>query len=124
VEVFAGFETDGLAGGNADFGSGARVAPNAGLARFHGEDSEATQLNAITCDQRLFHAAEDGVDGSLCLGSGKSSPLDNPLNQVLFDQFGPPLLRHLQMCSLSLHIMLLNLMLGTNRKIVNGGLLP
>jgi len=98
VEFFAGFEADGLAGRDADLFTGTRVASDAGLARFDGEDTKAAQLDALACDERLLHAAEDGVDGSLCLDSGKSSSLDDPLNQVLFDQFGPPLYADCRLC--------------------------
>ena len=47
LQFLAGLEADGLAGRNVDLGAGARVAANAGLARAHGEDAEAAQLNAI-----------------------------------------------------------------------------
>jgi hypothetical protein len=48
VEVFAGFEADGAAWCDADFGSGARVAAYSGFAWAHVEDSEAAQLDAVS----------------------------------------------------------------------------
>jgi len=88
VQFFAGFEAHSLAGGNADLGSGTRVAANAGLARLDGEDAKATELNAVACDEGLLHAFEDGVNGSLRLGSRKPGPLDDSLDEILFDQEG------------------------------------
>jgi hypothetical protein len=93
VQVFAGLEAYGLAGRDADFGPGARVASDAGLAGLDGEDAEAAQLNAVARNQRLFHAGEDGVDRALRLRSGKSGSLNHPLDQVLFNQLRPPLSR-------------------------------
>ena len=93
VQFFSGLEAYGLAWCDADLGSGARVASDAGLAGLDGEDAEATQLDAVARNQRLFHAAEDGIDRALRLRSGKSGSLDDPLDQVLFNQLRPPLSR-------------------------------
>lgn len=54
VQVFAGFEADGSAGCDADFGSGARVAPDAGFAGPDVEDAETPELDAISFGKRSF----------------------------------------------------------------------
>ena len=41
MELLAGFEADSFAGGDGDFGSGARVAAYAGFAGAYVEDSKA-----------------------------------------------------------------------------------
>ena len=50
VELFAGFETNRLAWGYADFGSGTRIAAYACLARLYGEDAEAAKFNSFASD--------------------------------------------------------------------------
>ncbi len=90
VELFAGLEADGLSGGDGDLGAGAWVAADAGFAGFDGEDAEAAEFDAISGDEGLFHAFEDGVDGGLGFASGKSGSLYHPLNEVL--------LNHLSRC--------------------------
>ncbi len=85
VQLFAGLEADGFAGGDGDFGAGAWIAADAGLSGFDGEDAEAAQFDAVSGDEGLLHAFEDGVDGGLGLGTGKSGSLHNPLNEVLLN---------------------------------------
>ena len=79
VQFFAGLEADCLAGGDGDLGSGAWIAADAGLAGLDGEDAEATELDAVACDEGLLHALEDCVDRRLCFGSWQSGALNNPL---------------------------------------------
>jgi hypothetical protein len=45
LELFAGFEADGLAGWDADFFAGAGVAADAGLAWFDAEDAKAPEFD-------------------------------------------------------------------------------
>ncbi len=90
VQFLAGLEPDGLAGSNADFGAGAGVAPDAGLAGLDVEDAKAAQLDAVVLGERLFHGVEDGVDCGFGLDARKAGAFDHSLNEVLLDQSGSP----------------------------------
>src|SRR5208283_5609706 len=85
LQFLAGFEADRLAGRDVDFRAGARVASDAGLARPHGEDAEAAQLNAVTVRQSLLHAFENGFDRHFGLGFGDAGLVDDFVDQVQFD---------------------------------------
>ena len=86
MELFAGFEANGLSRGNADLGSGAWIAADAGLARTDAEDAEAAQFDAITGGEGGFEAFEDGVNGRLGFGSRQACPLDHVMDNILLDQ--------------------------------------
>ena len=88
MQLFTGLEADGLAGGDGDFCSGAGITSDAGFSRLDGEDAEAAKLDAITGNERLLHAVEDGVNGCLCFGSGQSGTFYNPLYQILLNHLG------------------------------------
>jgi hypothetical protein len=85
VQLFTRLETDGLARSDSDFGPGAGVASNAGLAWLDCEDTEAAEFNAVTGYQGLFHAVEDGIDRRLSLGSWEPGAFYNALYEVLFN---------------------------------------
>ena len=95
MQFFTGFKSDSLAWSDGDFGSGARISADAGFAWFDGEDTEATQLDAVACDEGLLHAVEDCVYGRLCLGSWQTGALYNPLYQILLNHLGPPSLGYI-----------------------------
>ena len=90
VQVFAGFEAYGAARGDADFGSGARVAADSGLARAYIEDAKAAQLDAVSVGERAFKAFEDGFDGGLGFHAGQSGTLNYLMYDVLLNQWLPP----------------------------------
>lgn len=85
VEFFAGLEAHGFAWGDGDFGSGAGIAANAGLAWLHGEDAEAAKFNAVALHEALLHGFEDGIDCRLGLGPDQPGTLYDSLNQILLD---------------------------------------
>ena len=91
VEVFAGFEADGFAGRDGDFGSGAGVAADACFAGLDGEDAKASELDAVALDQGLLHGVEDGVHGGFGLGAYESGAFDDTLDEILFDHAMPRL---------------------------------
>ena len=91
VEFFAGFETHGLAGRDADFGAGARVASDAGFARTDAEDAESAEFDPVSCGESLLEAFEDGVDSRFSLGSRQACPLDDVMDNILLDQCRGPL---------------------------------
>ena len=86
LEVFAWFEADGLAGGDADRRAGAGIASDACFTRFDGEDAESAELDAISFGKGLLHGFKDGVDGGFCLGADESGSLHQALGEILFDQ--------------------------------------
>src|SRR5208282_2402590 len=55
LQFLAGLEAHSLAGGNTDFRPCSGVPPDTGLARFHIENTEATQFNAVALRQRFLH---------------------------------------------------------------------
>ena len=85
MEFFAWLEADGLAGNDGDFGAGAGVAADAGLAGLDGEDAEAAEFDAVASDHALLHAVEDGVDGGFGLGARETSAFDDSEDEILFN---------------------------------------
>lgn len=94
VQLFTGFETHGFAGRNGDFCAGTRVATDAGLAWFYGEDAEAAQLNTLTTSESTLHGVKDCVNGRFRLNAGKAGPFDDTLDKILFYQGSPSFLEH------------------------------
>ena len=86
VEFFPRLESDGLAGGNADFRSGPGVAADARFAGPDAEDAEAAQFDAVAGGQGLFEAFKDGVHGGFRFGAGQPGALNDVMNDVLLDQ--------------------------------------
>src|SRR5271165_6328948 len=93
LQFFAGFEAHGFAGRDRDFSAGARIASNAGLARAHIEDTEATQFNAVASGERLLHALENGLDSELRLGFGDPGAIDYFVDDVELNHGRLPMLR-------------------------------
>ena len=92
VKFFAGFEADGFARGDADFGAGAWIASDAGLAGTNAEDAEAAQLDAITGGKGRFETFKDSIYCCFSLGPWQASPLDHVMDYILLDQCRRPLL--------------------------------
>ena len=86
VQLLAGLEADSLAGRNADFGAGARIAANAGFAGADAEDAKSAQFDALAGGQGLLQALEDRIHRSLCLGARETRALDYMMDDVLFNQ--------------------------------------
>jgi hypothetical protein len=91
LQLFPGFEANGLSGRNGNFGAGARIASDAGLARAYVEDAKAPQLNAIALGERFFHALENSFDGELGFGLGDAGFIDDFVNDIQLDHEGLPL---------------------------------
>ena len=85
VKLFARLEAYGFAGSDGDFSAGARIATDTCFARLDGKDTEAAEFDAVTCDEGLLHAVEDGVHGRFCLGPWKACTFHNPLYKVLLN---------------------------------------
>jgi len=88
VQFLAGLEAHRFSGSDADFGSGAGIATDAGFAGANAEDAESAQFDALTCGQSLFEALEDRVDGCFSLGARQTGALDYVMDDVLFNQWG------------------------------------
>jgi hypothetical protein len=86
LEVFAGFEADGFTGSDADLGTGAGIAADAGFAGLDGEDAEAAELDAVAFNEALLHGVEDGVDGGFRLGANETGAFYDSLDKILLDQ--------------------------------------
>lgn len=90
MQVFAGFEAHRAAGRDADLGSSAWVAADAGFAGPHVEDAESTQLDAISLGKRSFETFKDGFDGGLGFNAGQSGTLNYLMYDVLLNQWLSP----------------------------------
>jgi hypothetical protein len=88
MKFFAWLETYCLAWCDGDFGAGAWITADAGFAGLDGKDTEASEFDAVACDERLLHAVKDRVNGGFCLGSGKAGAFHNPLYKVLLNHLG------------------------------------
>jgi len=86
VEFFAGLEADGFAGSDADFGPGAGVAADAGLAGTDVEDAKAAELDALAFGEGALEALEDGIHSGFGLVALQAGALNHLVNDVLFDQ--------------------------------------
>ena len=122
MEFFAGFEADGFARGDCDFCTCSRIAADACFTGFYGEDTEAPQLDAVACNEGLFHAVEDSVHRSLCFDAWQAGTLNNPLYKILLNHLG----RRPWAVNFRKQILtgLSNVMLETSCAIVNGRTLP
>ncbi len=88
MQILSGLESDGFSGGDADLGSGARVATDAGFTRLDGEDAKSAEFDAVAFGECVLHGFEDGVDGGFGLGADEPGTLDDLLDEILFDQRG------------------------------------
>jgi hypothetical protein len=86
MEFFAGFEADGLAGGDGHFSTGTRVTAYPGFTRADIEHAKASQFNAVAFRESLFQAFKDGIYGSFCLVTGQTRSLDDVVDNILFYQ--------------------------------------
>jgi len=66
MQFFAWLEADGFTGSNAYLRAGTRVAAYAGFTRLHIEDSKTTELDPITCSERVLHGFKDRVHSRFC----------------------------------------------------------
>ena len=92
VEFFAGLEPDGFAWRDADLGAGAGVAADAGFAWTDTEDAEAAQFDAFAGRESFFETLEDRIDSGFGLGSRQACPLNDVMDNILFDHFRRPLM--------------------------------
>src|ERR1039458_9332226 len=88
MQFLAGFEAHGLSWGDADLGSGSRIAANACFAGADAENAKSAQFDALAGRQGLLEALEDRIHRSFCLGARQARALDYVMDDVLFNQRG------------------------------------
>ena len=86
MQFFTGLEAYGLSRGDADFGSGSRVAADAGFACANAEYTETAQFNAFACSERFLEPFKHSIDCRFGLGAGQACALDHMVHDVLFNQ--------------------------------------
>jgi hypothetical protein len=87
LQVFARLESNGLSGRDVHFRAGSGVPADAGLSRFHGKHTKATQLDPIIGLEGVLHAIENGVDCLLRLCFADSRPLHDLIHKIEFDHW-------------------------------------
>ncbi len=88
MEFLARLEAYGLAGGYADFGTGAGIAADTGFAGADAENAKSAQFDALAGGQGLFEALNFRIHLGLGLGTRKAGALDYMMDNVLFNQRG------------------------------------
>ena len=68
LQILAGLEPYGFPWRDVDFGAGARIAPDAGLAGANVKDPKTAQLDAVSFGQGSLHTLEYGFDGQFGFG--------------------------------------------------------
>ena len=91
VQFLAWFEADSFSRRDADFSTGTWIAANACFAGTYAEDTESTQLDAITRCQGLLKPLEDRIYSRFRLGPRQAGPLDDVMDYILLDQCRRPL---------------------------------
>jgi hypothetical protein len=69
MELFARLEANGLAGGYADFGTGAGISADAGFTGADAENAESAQFDALAGGESLFEALENRIHRGFRLGA-------------------------------------------------------
>ena len=86
LEFFPRLEADGFPRRDSHLRASSRVPSDAGFPRTHVEDSEATQLNAISLAERLLHGLEDCLHRHLRFRLCDSRSVNDFVNDVELDQ--------------------------------------
>jgi len=82
LQFLTGLEAHSLAGWDADFCPRSGVPPDAGLPRFHIENTEATQFNAVALRQGFLHGFEHGLYSHLSFSLGDARAVDDLIDDV------------------------------------------
>jgi hypothetical protein len=86
LQLLAGFESDSFARWNGNLGAGPGIPADARFARFHVENAEAAQLNAIAVLERLLHGFKNSLDRHFRFGFGDAGPVDYFVYNVKLNQ--------------------------------------
>jgi len=90
LQVFSGFEPDGFSGRNIYFRTGTGIPADACFSGLYGEDTEASQFDAIVGLQCIFHTAEYGIDRLFGFGFTDAGAFDDLIDKIQFDHWQPP----------------------------------
>ena len=85
LQVLAWLESYSLSWRDIHFRTCAGVPADAGLTRFHGKHTEATQLDPIIGLESVFHAIEDSIDSLFRFCLADSRPLHDLIHEIEFD---------------------------------------
>src|SRR5712671_7830082 len=85
LQFLARFEAHSLAGRNADFLTGSRIAADARLAGTHVKYTEPAQLDSFAFAEGFLHGIEDGLDGLLRLGSAHAGLVYHRIDDIKLD---------------------------------------
>ena len=88
MQLLARLEADCLAGSDADFGTGAGIAADAGFAGADAENAKSAQFDALAGGQSLLQALEDRIHRGFCLDARQARALDYMMDDVLLNQWG------------------------------------
>jgi hypothetical protein len=86
VQFLTWLEAYGFARSDGNFGAGAWISANSGLAGAHAEDAEAAQLDAVAFGQRLLQTFEYGIDCCFGFVPRQARSFYNVMDNVLFNQ--------------------------------------
>ena len=89
LEFLARLKAHRFAGRNGDLRARARIAADARLSGFHGEDAETAKFNAVTLFERTLHFSKDSFHGHFSLGFRDSRLVDDFVYDVKLDQGVP-----------------------------------
>jgi hypothetical protein len=82
LQFLAGLEAHSFSGGDTDFCSRSGVPPDTGLARFHIENTEATQFNAVSLRQGFLHGIKHSFNGHLSFCLRNACAIDDLIDDV------------------------------------------
>jgi len=85
LKLLARLKTDGLARRDGHFFSGARITPDAALARLNYENAKTTQLNPIASRQCFLHRMKQRIDGLFGLQFRNAGLVGETIDNIQFD---------------------------------------
>lgn len=88
MQLFAWLKAHCLARSDTDFGAGAGITTDTGLAGADAEHTKSAQLDALSGCESLLQTLEDRIHCRFRLGAGQARALDDTMDNVLLDQWG------------------------------------
>jgi hypothetical protein len=82
LKLFARLETNGLTRWNGNFGTRSGIATDTSFPRPDIEYSKASQLNAISFTERLFHRLKYSLNRHLCFGLRDAGSINNLIDNI------------------------------------------
>ncbi len=85
ADFLAWLESDRLAGRNRNFVTGPGVSTYAAFARFHDENTKASEFDALPSPHCIFQSVQNGVDGNFRFDLGNAHFGGHARDDTLFD---------------------------------------